>query len=98
MRIANKYSDAVVTAGIDVEEQPERARAFRELHGIPFPIALDRKSTVFDSLGFIDLPTHMFIDANGFVSCLSAGDLTPAQMDNELAVALARRPRPQTQS
>jgi len=95
VRIANKYGDALVTIGIDVEEQPERAQAFRDLHKIPFPIALDSKATVFDSLGFKDLPTHVFVDARGVVSCLSVGDLTPDQMDNEIAVALARLPKPQ---
>ncbi len=92
VRIANKYGDALATIGIDVEEQPERARAFRDRHKIPFPIALDSKATVFDSLGFKNFPTHMFVDARGLVSCLSVGDLTPAQMDNEIAVASARHP------
>ena len=98
VRIASKYGDAVATVGIDVKEQPERARAFRDLHEIPFPIALDSKASVFDSLGFKALPTHLFIDARGVISCLSVGDLTPEQMDNEIAVALARHPKPQAKS
>jgi thiol-disulfide isomerase/thioredoxin len=98
VRIANKYAGAVVTVGIDVKEQPGRARAFRDLHNIPFPIALDKEGTVFNSLGFRGFPTHLFVDARGLVSCLTDGDLTPAQMDNEIAVALARQAKPQAKA
>lgn len=92
--IWRKYGDAVHVVGIDVAEKPEQARAFRDKHAIPFPIALDTTSSVFDALGFTGYPTHAFLDQQGLISCLSAGDLTPTQMDNELAVALARVPRP----
>ncbi len=86
--------DAVPVVDIDVAEKPEQARTFRNKHAIPFPIALDTTSSVFDALGFTGYPTHAFLDKQGLISCLSAGDLTPTQMDNELAVALARVPRP----
>jgi cytochrome c biogenesis protein CcmG/thiol:disulfide interchange protein DsbE len=98
VRIASKYGDAIVTVGIDVKEQPERARAFRDLHKIPFPITLDGEAKVFDSLGFRGFPTHMFVDARGLISCLTDGDLTPAQMDNEIAVALSRPGKPQAKA
>jgi hypothetical protein len=88
--LAGKYGASVYTAGIDVKERPEPVRAFRDRHKIPFPIALDTKGAVFKSLGFTGLPTHVFFDARGLVSCISVGKLTPDQMDNEIAVALAR--------
>lgn len=95
VRIAAKYSDAIHVAGIDVGETPEHARAFRDAHNIPFTIALDHTQNVFHGLGFTAFPTHVFVDAQGYFSCISVGDLTPEQMDNEVAVALGRAPRPE---
>ena len=92
IRIAAKYGAAICPVGVDVEEDPAPVRVFRDRHKIPFPIALDTKGSVFDALGLRNYPTHVFLDAQGVISCLSVGDLTPAQMDNEIAVALARKP------
>lgn len=90
VRIAHTYKDSAHVIGIDVEEKPEPVRAFRDKHRIPFPIALDGTGSVFKSLGLRGYPSHIFLDAAGRPSCLAVGDLTPDQMNNELAVALAR--------
>ena len=95
VRISKKYGDALHVVGIDVREKPEQARAFRDLHSIPYPIALDSTGAIFTGFGLRGLPTHVFIDADGFISCVSVGDLTAEQMDNEVAVALARVKKPQ---
>jgi thiol-disulfide isomerase/thioredoxin len=92
VRIANKYGSQLSVVGISVKERPEPVRSFRERHHITYKIALDDKGIVFSALGFQAYPTHMFIDAKGTVSCISVGDLLPEQMDNEVAVALARAP------
>ncbi len=92
LRIAAKYADDVSVVGISVEEQAAPVRAFRERHNVTYPIALDDTGAVFKAFGFDSFPTHMFLDAKGAISCISIGDLTPDQMDNEVAVALARAP------
>ena len=94
VRIANKYGEAIHVVGIDVKESPEKARAFRDRHKIQFPIALDETGSVFHSLGFKTFPTHVFFDSIGLITCFSGDGLTPDQMDNEIAVALARMPPP----
>ena len=90
VRIAHAYAGSVHVIGIDVKEKPEPVRAFRDRHRITFPIALDDTASVFKSLGLHEYPSHVFLDASGRPSCLAVGDLTPDQMNNELAVALAR--------
>jgi len=92
LRIAAKYADALYVVGISVEESPPPVRAFRARHHVTYPIALDDKGTVFKAFGFNAFPTQMFLDASGAISCVSIGDLTPDQMDNEVAVAIARAP------
>ena len=98
VRIAAKYGDALHVVGIDVKEPAERARAFRDRHRISYPIALDDTGSVFEALGLHEFPTHVFLDARGVISCVSIGDLTPDQMDNEVAVAAARAPKTVTQT
>lgn len=95
VRIGATYAQSAHVVGIDVAEAPAKVRAFRDRHGIAFPIALDTGGSVFRGFGFHGYPTHVFLDATGAISCVSVGDLTPAQMDNELAVALARTALPQ---
>lgn len=89
-RIARKYGDAIHLIGIDVKEKPEPVRAYRDRHAIAYPIALDSTGSIFKGFGFTGFPTHMFLDGRGLASCLSVGDLTPEQMDNEIAAALER--------
>jgi peroxiredoxin len=90
--IAAKYGDALAVVGIDVRESAEKARGFRIKHNIPYPIALDETGSVFQALGLRQYPSHVFVDAIGMISCISVGDLTPQQMDNEVSVAAARHP------
>lgn len=97
VRIAGKYGDALCIVGVDVKEQPDKARGFRDLHKITYPIVLDDKGSVSKALGFHALPTHVFLDARGAITCISEGDLTTDQMDNEVAVALAHAPIPRPQ-
>ena len=92
VRIGAKYGETLAVVGISVKETPDPVREFRKRHRIPYTIALDDTGAVFKSLGFIYYPTHVFIDARGYISCISIGDLTPEQMDNEVSVALDRAP------
>jgi thiol-disulfide isomerase/thioredoxin len=94
LSVAKKYGDVLRVVGIDVRETPTAVRAFREQHTITFPIALDDKGAVFESFGLPGFPTHIFMDASGLISCVSLGGLALSEMDNEVAVALARVPAP----
>ena len=92
--VAKKYGSALRVIGIDVQETEGAVRAFRDRHGITFPIALDDKGAIFKNFGLPGFPTHMFIDASGLISCISVAGLAASEMDNEVAVALARAPAP----
>lgn len=89
VRIANKYGDSVAVVGVDLRDDPDEARAYREKYHIRYPIVVDDDGSVYKDFGLPGIPTHMLLDARGAILCISIGDLTPAQMDNE---AGKRRP------
>jgi thiol-disulfide isomerase/thioredoxin len=91
VELAERYAPAgLSTIGIDVGERPEPVRTYRDKYKISFPIALDSTSSVFKSFGFQALPTHVFFDRSGRLTCVVPSDLTLREMDNEIGVALSR--------
>jgi peroxiredoxin len=86
---ANRASGLRVV-GISVQERPEPVRDFVQRHGIDYPVALDSSGRVFRDFGFHTLPTHMFLDRHGSITCVRFGDLGRREMDNEIAVAIER--------
>ncbi|HTV74978.1 MAG TPA: TlpA disulfide reductase family protein [Candidatus Acidoferrales bacterium] len=88
-RLAAHYAPhGLVTVGIDYKEPPAPVRAFRDRHKITFPIALDSMGSVFAGLGLSALPTHLFFDRAGRITCVAADDISFKAMDNEISVAL----------
>jgi peroxiredoxin len=90
VRLAEHYKPyGLVTVGIDYKETPEPVRAYRERHKVSFPIALDSTGSVFKDFGFDTLPTHLFFNRDGRITCVVPDDISFTAMDNEIAVALA---------
>jgi AhpC/TSA family len=77
----------VKVVGIDVKEKPEPVLAFVKRHGINFPVALDSTGSVFKALGGKYFPSHVFLDRDGYATCVALGSLNRVEMDNEIAVA-----------
>jgi peroxiredoxin len=87
--MATKYhDDGLRVVGVDIGEAPHHAREFRDSFGLTYPIALDHTESVYKAFGYNVLPMHMFFDATGLLTCVSVGDLSYAEMDNEVSVAL----------
>ncbi len=85
-----RYRDAgLKIIGVDVKESEEKARAFVARYRIDFPVALDTRGVVFKGFGGNAFPTHIFLDRVGHITCVAHGALAEAQMDNEIAVAVA---------
>jgi thiol-disulfide isomerase/thioredoxin len=88
--MADAYrAQGVKVIGIDVKEKPEPVRDFVKKHGIDFPIVMDTTGSVFKDLGGAEYPSHVFLDRDGYVTCVAVGMLERKQMDNEIAVAMA---------
>jgi hypothetical protein len=88
--MANAYrAQGVKVVGIDVKEKPDVVHAFVKKYQIDFPIVLDSTGSLFKDLGGIYFPSHVFLDRDGYVTCVAKGILKHDQMDNEIAVAIA---------
>ena len=97
--LAHQYRDAGLrVVGIAVNDSLDGARSFRDKHKIDFPIAVDQKSQVFHDLGASGLPTHIFLDRRGYLTCAATRMLEPRQMDNEISVAIEHVETPRRQS
>ncbi|MFZ2963338.1 MAG: peroxiredoxin-like family protein [Rhodoglobus sp.] len=61
---APQYAEAGLEVVIVGQGEPERANAYRELHGIPFPILADPSGQVYDAYGIGHWqPEQVFFDA-----------------------------------
>jgi len=85
-----RYRDAgLKIIGVDVKESEDKARAFVARYHIDYPVAMDSRGIVFKGFGGNAFPTHVFLDRTGHITCVAHGALAEAQMDNEIAVAVA---------
>lgn len=57
----------VLGINVGVNDSPARVRAYRDRHGIAFPLAFDRGGRVSRSFGVWGVPTFMLVDREGVV-------------------------------
>jgi thiol-disulfide isomerase/thioredoxin len=68
----NRDAGLVVLA-VDVQEEPEGVRQFRDQYGLSFPILLDRDGQISTLYRVRGLPTTFFVDTNGVVAVAHRG-------------------------
>jgi len=74
---------------INVNDDPNSARAFIEANGFTFPVGLDTDGRVFNSYGGSALPTSFLIDPQGgLVKAWRPGAITRAMLDAEVTPRL----------
>jgi peroxiredoxin len=69
--------------GVDVLENAAAARKFRDGHHLIYPALVD-SGTLRDQYDVNGLPVHVFIDRTGVVKNIVVGELTPADMDENI--------------
>ncbi len=72
---ANRYDPKVRVIGVDQGEPPEDVQAFADELGIGFPIPLDRDMSVADNYRVTGMPTTFFIDRDGIIRQIWAGEM-----------------------
>ncbi len=75
-----------VVIGLNVEEKPEKVRAFAEEQGLTFPIIISPDATVNPLYQLKHMPTTWFIDRNGILRGKIEG-----QMSKGMALKIARK-------
>ena len=74
----------VVIVGIDEEESAPIVRQFAARNGLTYTMALDPNGSAGDTFGADVLPTNVFIDRNGNISSIHAGEMTASEIEGAL--------------
>jgi cytochrome c biogenesis protein CcmG, thiol:disulfide interchange protein DsbE len=85
-------ADGLAMVGIVYRDNSEAARAFIARLGATWPAAMDPGEQVAQSFGIYGPPETFFIDRDGVVRGRQIGQLTAADLDRQLALALANSP------
>jgi cytochrome c biogenesis protein CcmG/thiol:disulfide interchange protein DsbE len=85
-------ADGLTLVGIVYRDNSEAARAFMARLGASWPAAMDPGEQVAESFGIYGPPETFFIDSTGVVRGRQIGQLTAADLDRQLALALATPP------
>jgi thiol-disulfide isomerase/thioredoxin len=72
-RTARALADEAAFVGVLIDDDPDRARAFVDRYGLPFPTVAD--GGLRHSLGMVGLPTTVILTADGSVSRRLIGGL-----------------------
>lgn len=77
-QIATDYAEDVLIVGIDQGESQAVVDAFLDEFGIEFPILLDITMEIGNRYNILGLPTTFFIDSQGVIQQIYAGELNGA--------------------
>ena len=83
-------ADGLVVLGVLVNDSPQKARAFVREHGGTWPVGVDQGSRAVGAYKLVGLPESVFVRRDGTLSSRVLGELTPSQLQAQLAPILAR--------
>lgn len=81
-------ADGLVVLGLNRAEDRETIRSFlaRDIDvTLTFPILLDKEAATANRYAIVNMPTSVFVDAEGTVTAIHRGPLTQGQIDDYLA-------------
>jgi peroxiredoxin len=82
--LQDKYAaQGLQVVGVDVLENATAAQKFRTEHHLNYP-ALADSGMLRDEYNINGLPVHVFIDRGGVIRNIVVGELTPAEMDENV--------------
>ncbi len=81
--------DQVAFLGLNVTEQPESAQALIERTGITYDTGRDPKGELLAAFGGANMPTTVFVDANGTIVAVHTGKIDRAELEQILATELS---------
>jgi cytochrome c biogenesis protein CcmG/thiol:disulfide interchange protein DsbE len=75
----------LAVVGVLYRDQPDAARAFVRQHGGSWPVGVDADGRTTAAWGVVGLPQTFFVRADGTLASHQLGELTPANLDRQLA-------------
>ena len=82
--VSLKYDDQIAVLGINQGESLATIVDFGTSFGLTYPLLHDPASTVNQEYGIMNLPTTVFIDANGVVREVFVGALSQAVLEERI--------------
>ena len=78
------YGDEVEFLSVYVSDSRRAVEEYSENLGIPYPQVVDETNHIAAAYGVVGLPTSVFMDAEGDVTKVQIGALSPSAMQSEL--------------
>ncbi len=79
--------DGLQVVGVDILEDKKKAQLFVDQHHLSYPAVVD-SGTLRDAYNINGMPVHVFIDRTGVVKKIEIGELSKAQMIDDVKTVL----------
>lgn len=76
-----RYGDRVTFVGLDVSEPIAKGRTITDKSGVTYDLGRDATGSILRSVGGVNMPTTIFVAADGTIREIHSGQLTPEQLD-----------------
>jgi thiol-disulfide isomerase/thioredoxin len=83
-RVSLKYADRAAVIGINQAEPAETVLLFGQNTAVTYPLLVDEKWVVNNKYGVSNLPTTIFVDAEGIVREVFVGAMNQAVLEERL--------------
>jgi len=76
-----RYGDRVTFVGLDVSEPIAKGRTITDKTGVTYDLGRDASGSILRSVGGVNMPTTIFVAADGTIREIHSGQLTAEQLD-----------------
>lgn len=83
-RVSLKYKDQATILGINQGESEETIARFGQNTHVTYPLLVDQDNTINKKYGVANLPTTIFVDAQGIVQEVFVGTMSQAVLEDKL--------------
>ena len=83
-RASLKYADRAAVLGINQAESTETIQRFAQNTGVTYPLLVDEDWVVNNKYGVSNLPTTIFVDANGVIREVFVGTMNQAVLEDRI--------------
>ena len=81
-----KYKDlGVEIIAVNYKQSDFEVSEYVDKMGMTFPVAIDKKASVFGAYNIKPLPTTIFIDKNGKIQHISKGEMSEQEIQTQMA-------------
>lgn len=83
-RASLKYADRAGVLGINQAESAETIERFAQTTGVTYPLLVDEDWTINNKYGVSNLPTTIFVDAQGVIREVFVGTMNQAVLEDKI--------------